>query len=362
MLNNQAMPVNWLLFGMLLAALLTSCAVPSLPVSSEVGVQSQAATSTFPVEPSPMSTETPTPSATPTEPLPSASPSPSPVSTPDLPVYTGKMENLVFELEGYAPRKGSQGFVQPDETALTDFGNVVDRIFAGDAAGAAQVAAKYDYELVFYHTWDENDPGYYLLREKIPIRRGWGMYLFQLDACQNSSEAIISQAPHILADIGTPMIAMQAFRSLKGCALMIGGAHRDANRDDSADIAHNPLTVYLAVQTALVRHVGRAASVIQFHGFSAGKHPGYPSIVLGAYQFEDATSNDELVRLAEALNAYGVTTSICDGTNWTALCGETNVLGGYLNEGTFIHVEMDEMSRSMPEVVIQNLVMVHLGK
>jgi hypothetical protein len=358
MFNNQAAHLKGLLFGILLLTL-AGCAGLSLPPSLEADVSptSQAATATLTVEPLPMSTETPNPTATPTEPLPS--PSPSPVPAPDLPVYTGKMENLIFELEGYAPRKESMGFVQPDETALRDFEDVVDRLFEGDAAGAAELAAKYDYDLVIYHTWDENDPAYYLLRERIPIRRGWGMYLFQLDACQNSSQAIISQAPHILADIGTPMIAMEAFRSLKGCALMIGGAHRDANRDDSADIAHNPLTVYLAVQTALVRHVGQAAYIIQFHGFSAGKHPGYPSIVLGAYQFEDATSNDQLVQLADVLNTYGISTSICDGSNWTALCGETNVLGGYLNEGTFVHVEMDEMARSNPVPLIQNLVEIY---
>jgi hypothetical protein len=268
----------------------------------------------------------------------------------------GNLNNQIARLETNAPRPGSQGFLQPDAAALDDFSRLTEEILANRLQAAAEIAAQYDYELVRYIDRGAQDAETIVLRELKPFRRAWGLYIFRPEACTPGTNTIIVEAPHTLADEGTPQIALDTFRALQACALLVAGAHRDANQDGSADVAHNPQTVFQAIHEALANAAGQSGLILQIHGFAAGKHPGYPAVVLGGSPPDDPNLSTLLVNISQALTADSISVGLCNGVNWTALCGETNVQAANLPAGLFIHLELGETMRTAPAVLVSSLV------
>lgn len=63
-------------------------------------------------------------------------------------------------------------------------------------------------------------------------RRYWGTYVFRLGA----AEPFVIQVPRPLFEVNSFEVAVSLFERLRGRALLIGGAHPDANQDHSADV------------------------------------------------------------------------------------------------------------------------------
>ncbi|MBI5563777.1 MAG: hypothetical protein HY870_02705 [Chloroflexi bacterium] len=101
---------------------------------------------------------------------------------------------------------------------------------------AAGLAAENSYELARYADRGEDGAESWLLRELSPIRKGWGLYAFRVQAAYD----VIVEEPHPLADADTPAIAAAIYRLLYARTLLIAGAHRGADADGSADVAHEP--------------------------------------------------------------------------------------------------------------------------
>lgn len=266
---------------------------------------------------------------------------------PSLTSLKGDLWNQVAHLETNMPRPGSEGFVVPMDFELAAFGEWVVKIEEENFENVPLRVAALGYELIEYtDRGDENAPSYFL-REKKPIQRGWGLYVFRAGWSHN----VIVEAPHPLSDNGTPSIALEIFRALDARALLIAGAHRDANSDQSADMAHNPQTIFQTIHQTLLQ-TGTPV-VLQIHGFAADKHPGYPQVVLGSAQDDPS---ELLTTFAGALTQAGLTVGVCDGVSWDALCGETNVQASTLKEGIFIHLELAESVRAAPQKLIEVLV------
>jgi hypothetical protein len=293
--------------------------------------------------------------ASPTPPSVTATPSVTPFLE-NLPALQGNLNNQISRLEENAPRAESQDFYQPEPVALADFRNLIEELLAGRLQVAAEIANLYDYQLIRYTDHSGQYTEVYLLRESRPFRRGWGLYVFRLEACRQDVAPILVEAPHVLADEDTPQIALDTFRVLHACALLVGGAHRNANQDGSADVAHNPRTVFQAIHEALLSYGGQTSIVLQIHGFAADRHPGYPAVVLGGSPPGDPNLAMLLADLSQALVDQGITAGLCDGANWTALCGETNAQAADLTTGLFIHLELDESVRFEPTALINGLV------
>jgi hypothetical protein len=292
-----------------------------------------------------LKTATVNPSATPILDLPTSTLVVSPTSTTTqqiLAVIKGDMSNQIERLESSAPRPGSQDFVRPDDEALADFKRLVENILAGRVDLAAETARKYEYELVRYTDRGDQNAESYILREQKPFQRGWGLYVFRTEACTPDTRTLLVEAPHTLADEGTPLIALKIFRALHSCALLVAGAHRDANPDGSADVAHNPQTVFQAVHEALAK-AGNSTLVLQVHGFNENKHPGYPPLILGMKT--DSQSQILVDEFTTSFAEQGVTSGICDGTSWRDLCGDTNVQSTTEDLAVFIHLELSESLR-----------------
>jgi hypothetical protein len=294
--------------------------------------------------PSPTSLQTPYPSRTPT-------------STHIIDSIEGSFRNQISYLEEKMPRANSEGYVVPSETEQGDFGELVVMISADDLARAAQLTTRNHYELIHYTDRGDDNAVSYLLREQKPIQKGWGLYAFRVDSKSN----IIIEAPHPRYDRRTPTVAMNIYRALDARALLIAGAHRNANSDGSADVAHAPESIFHSVHVALSQEIKTATGdviILQIHGFHTSKHDGYPQAVFG---FGEKLQGRE-VTLAKALerafSEQGITVGLCTGYSWQDLCGTTNVQASVTNGGVFVHIELDEKLRKNDDPLIAALVQV----
>jgi len=213
------------------------------------------------------------------------------------------------------------------------FGALAAELVAGQLGQTAEV---YGYQITRYADRGDTGAERLVLREREPVQRAWGLYLFRIGQASN----VIVEAPHPLSDEATPIIATSAYRALKARALLIAGARRDTNRDGSADVAHNARTVFQAMHQALV--ASGELVVLQFHGFSAARHDGYPQVVLSS---PEPGAERLLDHMAGALRDKGLSVGVCNSGNWSELCGGTNAQALAVEDDTFIHIELDQSVR-----------------
>ncbi len=65
--------------------------------------------------------------------------------------------------------------------------------------------------------------------------------------------------------------------------------------------------------------------------------------------------SDLVQRLAQALQAQGVSVGVCEKGQWEKLCGETNAQAAAMQAGLFIHIELDEATRRDPRALLEAL-------
>jgi hypothetical protein len=287
----------------------------------------------------------PRPSASPTISIPKPLPTPTLLSIEPRSI-SGDLLNQIERLEAEMPRAGSEGFIIPTNGEKESFIELVTKIQTGELPRAGGIAAEFGYELIQYVDRGDANSNNWLLRELKPIRKGWGLYAFR----SSGANDIIIEAPHPLYDEGTPSIAAQAYRVLQARALLIAGAHRDANVDRSSDVTHHVQSIFEAVHEAITKT--NSTIVLQIHGFAASKHPGYPQIVLSS---DEALGSAVLDQLAAAFKAQGVKAGTCGGGQWADLCGETNVQSRSSGPAIFIHIELDESLRADSSSVLKAL-------
>lgn len=209
------------------------------------------------------------------------------------------------------------------------------KLAAGDAIGAASVAGPLSYEVVRY-----TDLGtgrlLHLLQEK-RTRSGsyvhaWGLYALSLET---SSSPLIVEVAHPLADLHTETQGVAAFRRGAGAtALLIAGAHRDANPGSVADVAHASGSVFHAIH---LRAVSAGSRVYQPHGYGESTYSEYDAVV----------SNGDIPtplvsEVGHALAASGFRTCVFDGVEACAkLAARSNVQGQHTRAAgaEFLHVE-----------------------
>jgi len=255
------------------------------------------------------------------------------------------------------PRADTEGYVIPTDKEQADFAELVSMINTEEMARAIQLVTENYYTLNYYVDRGDDYAVSYLLREKKPIQKGWGLYAFRVDSSSN----IIVEAPHPRYDKRTPSVALDIYRALDARALLIAGAHRKANRNGLADVAHAPESIFQSVHKALSREIQPESGqviILQIHGFHTSKHDGYPQVVFG---FGEKVRSEEVSlaqRIKDALSEQGISAGLCTGNTLQDLCAETNVQGSAGNEGLFIHMELDESIRRNDDALITALVQV----
>lgn len=290
---------------------------------------------------------------------PAPSVTPSAAITPPSPVVLetiqGSFRNQISILEENMPRSGSEAYVVPDQEEQADFSRLVSMIQREELADAVQLAGNHSYSLAYYVDKGDDYATSYLLREQRPIQKGWGLYAFRLDSTSN----LIIEAPHPLYDRRTPSVALDVYRALDARALLVAGAHRKANKDGSADVAHAPESIFQSIHQTLsqgMETTSGKAVILQIHGFHSSKHDGYPQAVIG-FGEEIQAANTSLIRaLGAALEEQGIRVGLCTDDAWKSLCGRTNGQGATSHGNIFIHLELDEKIRRNDEALIAALV------
>lgn len=281
----------------------------------------------------------------------------TPTSTYVVDSIEGSFRNQISYLEEKMPRANSEGYVVPSETEQGDFGKLVVMISADDLEHVTQLATRNHYELIHYTDRGDDNAVSYLLREQKPIQKGWGLYAIRVDSTSN----IIIEAPHPRYDRRTSTVALNLYRALNARALLIAGAHRNANSDGSADVAHAPQSIFHSIHDALSQEIKTAMGdviILQIHGFHTSKHDGYPQAVFG---FGEKLQGREVTLAKELENAFsvqGIQVGVCTGYRWQDLCGTTNVQASVTNGGVFVHIELDEKLRKNDEPLIAALLQV----
>ena len=268
----------------------------------------------------------------------------------EMRIVEGKLLNQINRLEKDMPRANSEGFVVPTDEQKQIFSTIVTDLRTSNLQNAFSAASANGYELIWYTDQNDDNAVEYVLREADPSKNGWGLYVFRAD----TSSSVIIEAPHPIYDEGTPTLAAGIFRTLDARALLVAGAHRDANRDGSADAAAKPQSIFQAVhESELQQSIAFTGSavVLQIHGFSASKHPAYPHVII-SYEHSNDINPVDLVkgqqlasRITSTLNDKGIKSGLCGSDQWRDLCGLTNIQATLMVQGVFIHIELDETIR-----------------
>lgn len=292
------------------------------------------------------------PNLTPTQTLtPAPHPSLTPTPTYIIDTITGSFPNQISNLEENMPRSKSEGYVVPTKKEQDDFAKLISLLHTADLASAAYLAAQNNYTLISYTDRGDDNAVSYLLREQKPIQKGWGLYAFRVDSTSN----IIIEAPHPRYDRRTSTVAMHIYRALDARALLVAGAHRNANSDGSADMAHTTESIFHSIHVALSKEIQTAsgnAIILQIHGFHTSKHDGYPQAVFG---FGEKIEGKEIAiaqKLEDAFSKQGISVGLCTGDVWKDLCGTKNAQLSVAQGEVFIHIELDEKIRRNDDLLI----------
>lgn len=170
--------------------------------------------------------------------------------------------------------------------------------------------------------------------------RGWGRVYVDLDHPPRWSV----QVPHPIADARTELLGARVLRGAPGGVMVIAGAHRNAAKDGSADMAHRTDSVFHGVIDELMR---RELPGIQLHGFANESFPGRDAVVstgAGDKAVADAA------RLTAALRGDG--RQVC-----TAYSGRCRLSGTENEQGQvaagenvrFLHLELNRTVRGDDE-------------
>ena len=251
---------------------------------------------------------------------------------------SGDLAALVVDFESAFPGRASGGYDVPTSSERTSMASAWDRIEAGDLQRAASIAASLSYDVVRFTDTDTGRVSI-LLRERRNANgswpHGWGLYV----RTRSATSPLVVEAPHPRADVHSERMAVTTFRKANAAALLIAGAHRDANSDGSADVAHRRDSVFEAVHRATVTSGSRVYSV---HGFADASMPGVETVISSGAPPTTLTR-----RTGAALSARGFVVCLYGGTNCAGLAGTTNVQGESARAAgaEFIHAEVNRSVR-----------------
>ncbi len=168
---------------------------------------------------------------------------------------------------------------------------------------------------------------------------GDGLYVARPE---QGSRPVTIEVPHPRSDAWTDQIGADVYARSTARYLLMAGADRGAG--DDADVAHAPDAAFAGTDMLLVR---KDWVVVQIHGFTRRRHPGYPDAVVSS---GTATPGATATRVARELESQGISTCVYDGTTCADLAARTNVQGQHARAvgADFVHVELERSVRADP--------------
>jgi len=274
--------------------------------------------------------------------------------TPEIQEIHGSLHEIVSVFEDNMPRAKSEQYVIPNQSDKSSFHNIAMALIESQPASGLIPASENRYEIIKLFDNGNNNSASYILEEMQPITLGWGLYVFRSGSSQN----VVIEAPHPIADKNTSQVALDLYQALDAKVLLVAGAHRDANKDGSADIAHAPESIFQTVHLTLLQFTQQnniAMVFLQIHGFAASDHPHYPQIVIGHNWKNDQEKDIFLENISSALKDNNIQAGVCNGSNYKDLCGEKNLQSTTTDGSLFIHLELNESIRQDDKALIKSL-------
>jgi hypothetical protein len=274
-----------------------------------------------------------------------ATPPLSPESANGLePIATerGDLRAFISEFKTTLPDLDSQGYRDPSTAELTEMLASLESALVGDISAAATGLDLHGYDLLrFQDTTDQ--AAHLMVRERQPMERGWALLLINLSP---AARRVLVEVPHPIWDSQSPELGIEAYLGLAGGFFLMAGAHRYASGRDSvvSDMARSQSSLFMALHRRLA---DRETITLQYHGFKADNHPGYPNIVLSNGSPEPPPI---LYRLKTALEDAGESTGVFDGQRWGDLSGRINPQAAYSRsiDAEFFHLEHRYGVRARP--------------
>lgn len=274
------------------------------------------------------------------------------------------VESHVDLLRSQVIPRDSQRYLPPSAQERAAFRNLADGIWnagsVSDLNALVPLAETLDYDVI---SLSSGGSTYFGLQESnIGVdRKGWGSFLVR----QGASSSALVQVPHPLADINTPAIGAQSFVGSDARGFLIAGAHRNANGQDTADVAHLSESIFQEVHQSFVENAPNL-SVWQIHGFDIDQHAEFPAgidavissgtgsvteLLLGLDQRIDALEGSWTSHVYNTLNIndplnIAVNENVA-GSVFRSLAGTTNVQQQHTTAlgGQFLHIELEQSFR-----------------
>ena len=250
----------------------------------------------------------------------------------------GYLRDWLIQGDHIAP-KGSEKYVVPDMNELLFFDKeivkpiiqTIQHEYVGNAwtheglitlKSIAKISDTFNYRVFQYHH-SHSKKRYLILCEKDhpDKRKYWGTYVFRIG---NSSPFVI-QIPRPMHDLNVFQFGVSIFERMQGQALLIAGAHKNANLNGSSDIVrrqnrHN--TFNLVSQVIIRENMNHPLMIVQTRAFAySDDQPAVDSdmIVSFASGHDSETYFSELENnLLQTLQKDRYTWRLIDGSKTTA--------------------------------------------
>jgi len=300
---------------------------------------------------------------------------------------SGSFATEIERLKGLAFARDSDRYVEPEATELGEFSTLATMLLSGDLAGAANKAATVDYEIVDFADTSTGEV-YRGLREELDAQgeqtRGWGSYFLDLSPSANA----LVEIPHPVYDTRSWEIGANAFIQADARAFLMAGAHRHANGNGTADVAHLQDSVFQEVHEVWNGGDGQYTAW-QIHGFNLDGQSAFPAGTDVVFSNGDGTVSADIGRLDQQFEAaQGLSVAVADdsipenggsssgnvergfrgyaynglaasdpinvqvndgvaGATFSSLAATTNVQGIHSRDagGVFVHIELEQSIR-----------------
>mgnify|MGYP001559500954 CR=1 FL=1 len=245
---------------------------------------------------------------------------------------SGDLQAYVNAYVAKNPGRDSGAYRLPSSTEQNTMRAAWRLVVQGDLSGAAAASGPLGYQVLRYTDTSTNRV-IVLLAERSTKdgkwARGWGLFGWATTA----RGELFVEVTHPVADIDTEDVGVIAFRRASGRALFVAGAHRQANRDGSADVAHRTDAIFHVLHT---NSASASSTVFQPHGYADETTPEDAVISRGDLP------DDLAARVASDLRAEAFTVCLYDGASCSSLAGTTNVQGIVTRRagGRFLHAEI----------------------
>lgn len=245
-------------------------------------------------------------------------------------VVDGALTGVLDAWSARFPERDSEGYAAPAPADIHALRTAMEWITQGMIQEASASAASAGYEV---RTVSSSGGKIFVVTEGSDAEpRGWGTFFYRPSA---TSEVIV-EVTHPAADTDTETFGLALFQRVGARALLLAGAHRYANDDGTADVAHTSLSIFQALHSILATP---SSIVIQPHGFEDGGRSDY----FGDAVVSSGTAEPDqvTVSIAQSLERAGFDVCLYRGSRCSALAGTTNVQRRTLPGGAeFTHIEL----------------------